>query len=276
MESDLKIATAPKVYFVGRTQLVNHGTDGIPCLEDYFIDHNIKWRPLGNHQGQDVIEVGGRLCYDSFDAQRPGGQQTYMNNILESAHGAVIEHASYNFIFAKISRSCSHEIVRHRAGFAYSQRSQRYVDESQATFIMPADIAAGSIEDQQRWVATVNTLRQEYKWNVDTTQQRLIDEKEDQTDIRDKRELRKRARQAARSIMPNCTETQIMVSANIRALRNFIELRGSRHADLEIQQVAFQVLNIMQFEAPFLFGDYKILDVDIQGRKEIKTDWMKV
>src|SRR5262249_32671315 len=69
---------------------------------------------------------------------------------------------------------------------------------------------------------------------------------------------RKLARQAARSVLPNATETKIFVTANARALRHFIELRASRHAEVEIRKLALQVLGIMQGEAPHLFSDYQL------------------
>src|SRR5436305_13834210 len=69
----------------------------------------------------------------------------------------------------------------------------------------------------------------------------------------------KLARQAARSVLPNATETKIFVSANSRALRHFIELRASRHAEVEIRKLAIKVLEIMKQEAPHIFGDYQLI-----------------
>src|SRR6185295_7699504 len=75
----------------------------------------------------------------------------------------------------------------------------------------------------------------------------------------DKTLRRKLARQAARSVLPNATETKICVTANARALRHFIEMRASRHAEVEIRKLAVQVLRIMQSEAPHIFGDYQLV-----------------
>jgi thymidylate synthase (FAD) len=86
---------------------------------------------------------------------------------------------------------------------------------------------------------------------------------------------RKLARQAARSVLPNATETKIFVSANARALRHFIELRASRHADVEIRKLAVQVLRIMQCEAPHLFGDYRLVPLT-DGTFEADTPHRKV
>jgi thymidylate synthase (FAD) len=86
---------------------------------------------------------------------------------------------------------------------------------------------------------------------------------------------RKLARQAARSVLPNATETKIFVTANSRALRHFIELRGSRHAEVEIRKLAVQVLRLMQREAPNLFSDYQLVPLP-DGTYEATTPHRKV
>ena len=91
----------------------------------------------------------------------------------------------------------------------------------------------------------------------------------------DKTLRRKLARQAARSVLPNATETKIFVSANARALRHFIEMRASRHAEVEIRKLAVKVLQIMQAEAPNLFGDYQLVPLP-DGTLEAVTAHRKV
>ena len=86
---------------------------------------------------------------------------------------------------------------------------------------------------------------------------------------------RKKARQAARSVLPNATETKIFVTANARSLRHFLEMRGSRHAEEEIRKVAVAMLHILQREAPNLFGDYALIDLP-DGTQEIETRFRKV
>src|SRR5207253_10437838 len=87
--------------------------------------------------GESLTEIAGRVCYMSFVRPRPGGNQAYLEHILDVGHGSVLEHAVWNFIFTGVSRALTHELVRHRAGWAYSQLSQRYVDESFAEFVEP-------------------------------------------------------------------------------------------------------------------------------------------
>src|SRR5205085_4420758 len=89
-----------------------------------------------------LCETAGRICYLSFAKPRPGGNAAYLHNIKESGHGSVLEHAVWNLLVTGISRSLTHELIRHRAGFGYSQLSQRYVDESVAEYVEPDLIAA--------------------------------------------------------------------------------------------------------------------------------------
>ena len=83
------------------------------------------------------------------------------------------------------------------------------------------------------------------------------------------------AREAARSVLPNATETMIFVTANARALRHFIELRGNEGAEAEIRRVAVQFLRLMQKEAPNLFGDYEVRTLE-DGREVSFTEHEKV
>ena len=102
-----------------------------------------------------IIEVSARLCYMSFGRGRRDISD-FIHNLLSSKDGSVFEHVNYGFVFTGVSRSLTHELVRHRAGFAYSQRSQRYVDETEGSFVLPpaltsedgdADEAQGILKD---------------------------------------------------------------------------------------------------------------------------------
>ena len=110
-------------------------------LERFLKDHNVDWRTDSEVAAEELAEVAGRVCYMSFAKPRPGGNKAYLDHILEVGHGSVLEHAVWNFLFTGISRTCTHELIRHRAGFGYSQLSQRYVDESVAEYVAPDCIA---------------------------------------------------------------------------------------------------------------------------------------
>jgi thymidylate synthase (FAD) len=256
----MNIIREPKVYLVGRQDLDRSGIDR------FLDEHGMAWETDTEVGGEQLAEAGGRLCYLSFGKGRKSNAD-YLGNIIAQKHGSVLEHAVWNFIIAGVSRSFTHELVRHRAGFAYSQLSQRYVDESIANYIEP-DIIAEDETLHDVWLRAVQVSHQAYLTLVAGLAEKLAE-------VPDKTQRRKLARQAARSVLPNATETMIFVSANARALRHFIEMRGSEWAEVEIRKVALDILRIMQREAPNLFSDYDIVRLD-DGTDVARTQHEKV
>ena len=254
----MNIITHPSVYLVGK-QIIDQAEMG------RFLDaHDVpKWSTDAPSHSEELVETAGRLCYMSFAKPRPGGNKAYIEHILEVGHGSVLEHAVYSMIFTGVSRSLTHELVRHRAGMSYSQLSQRYVDESDCDFVLPPRIKEDEMDGSDWWSAVTDSAFQ-YKKLADTLYAVRF------SDITDSTLRRKKSREAARSVLPNCTETKIFVTGNARAWRHFLELRGSIHADAEIQRLAISVLDVLQAESPNLFGDYTVSD---QG---IETIWRKV
>ncbi len=258
---DVRVLREPTVYLVGR-QIMD------PAEIDRFLgDHGVSWRTDTEVAGEQLVETAGRICYMSFARPRPGGNKTYIDHILEVGHGSVLEHAVWNFVFTGVSRTLTHELVRHRAGWAFSQLSQRYVDESVAEYVEP-DVIGDDPELHALWLDAVSHAHRAYVRLVE----RLTDKFKDEPD---KTQRRKLARQAARSVLPNATETKIFVSANARALRHFIEMRASRFAEVEIRKLALKVLEIMQAEAPHLFSDYRLEPLP-DGTREAVTPHRKV
>jgi thymidylate synthase (FAD) len=208
----------------------------------------------------------------SFAKPRPGGNAAYLGHIKESGHGSVLEHAVWNLLIVGVSRTLTHELIRHRAGMGYSQLSQRYVDESVAEYVEP-DIIAADPETHKVWLEAVEHAHQCYVKLADLLAKRIA--ADPLTSELPATDRRKSARQAARSVLPNATETKIFVTANARALRNFLEQRGSRHAEPEIRMLANEVCRIMQKEAPNLFGDYHLEPLP-DGTFEVTTEYRKV
>jgi thymidylate synthase (FAD) len=258
---DIRILREPSVYLLGR-QTVDPSE-----LDRFLSDHGVTWQTDTEVAAEHLTEVAGRVCYMSFAKPRPGGNQTYLEHILEVGHGSVLEHAVWSFVFTGVSRTLTHELVRHRAGWAYSQLSQRYVDESVAEYVEP-DCIAENPALHKLWLEAIFQSHQAYMKLAEGLQETFREEP-------DKTLRRKLARQAARSVLPNATETKIFVSANARALRHFIELRGSRHAEVEIRKLAIQVLKIMKTEAPHIFGDYQLVPLP-DGTIEATTEYRKV
>src|SRR5688500_17176411 len=213
----------------------------------------VQWKG-DSSDGEKIAEFAGRLCYMS--QHNPAGRTTaeYLRNILQQGHGSVFEHSTYVMLIEGISRSCSHELVRHRAGWGYSQLSQRYVDESHAAFVMPPAIM-GDPTLESEWTAQVQAAQTAYVATVD----RLMSRYEW---VADKVHRRKLAREAARSVLPNATEVKIVASANVRAWRTMLELRLSEGAELEIRRMAVACLRLLQQEAPALFADFEIYQAE--------------
>lgn len=225
-----------------------------------------------------VAEFAGRLCYLSFgeDAGLEGGHKTiqgrtsnesYLGNILQVKHGSVLEHAVWTVLLEGVSRSLTHELIRHRAGFGFSQLSQRYVDESEIGFVLPPEIGEDS-RAFEIWTETCEQALDGYR--------ALLDELAEQVGDSGPATMRKkRARQAARAVLPNSAETKIVVTGNARAWRHFMESRGSGSADMEIRRLSGYVLRIMHDEARHIFGDMH-LGPSPDGIDTIETQHSKV
>lgn len=238
-----------KIYVISRPSL------DLAELKRYLADNGVsEWFSTSDVDAERIVEVGGRICYDSFSKPRPGGNAAYIENILDSKHGAVIEHANFTLLFTGVSRSLTHEFVRHRVGFSYSQRSQRYVDESGSDFVPPPAI----VDDpdlMHLWQEATEFTSVIYKKISDKI---IANQSAKAKTQGEKTALRKSARGAARSVLPNSISTQIMVTANARAWRHFVALRGAMPAEDEIRQLACNVARIMKTEAPNLFMDVKV------------------
>jgi thymidylate synthase (FAD) len=240
---DLKIVREPKIYLVGRQQL-EPGAIG-----RFLGDHGLSWQTDTEVGGEALAEMAGRVCYMSYGKGRKTNRE-FIGHLVEVGHGSVLEHAVWSFLVTGVSRSFTHELIRHRH-FSYSQLSQRYVDESNSDFVEPDPIATDP-ELHAIWCEAVEAARRAYAKLVTGLERKF-------TAVEEKTLRRKLARQAARSVLPNATETKIFITGNARALRHFIELRGSEHADQEIRKVAVALLRILKDESPSVFGDYELV-----------------
>ena len=262
------IITEPNVYLVTKPSVDWEQVaafldgEGVPGIPDSI--------RAGEDESAAIAEISARLCYMSYGRGRRDIAD-FINNLLRSKDGSVFEHINYGFVFTGVSRSLTHELVRHRAGFAYSQRSQRYVDESSGRFVAPPALAdvAGS-EAETAFEAAIESAAESYAALVEALQSAIPREQfEYRTDHR------KAIRQAARAVLPNATETKIFVTANVRAWRHFIEMRGSAFADVEIRRLAIMVLEALQVEASLLFGDFTIETLS-DGSKTATPKYSKV
>jgi thymidylate synthase (FAD) len=205
--------------------------------------------------GQALAEFAGRACYQSWKKPNPATATNagYLRHILEVGHLSVLEHGSVTFYLTGISRSLTHELIRHRH-FSYSQLSQRYVPERNAAMVEP-DVIAEDPELHAKFVEGSEAAVRLYTELLEGLEKRFAD-------VPNATLRRKQARQAARAMLPNATETRIVVTGNYRAWRHFVAMRASEHADVEIRELAVACLRELQRLAPNVFGDFTISALD--------------
>jgi thymidylate synthase (FAD) len=211
------------------------------------------------HGGEALVEFAGRACYQSWSKSNPrtATNATYLKHIIDVGHFAVLEHAAVSFYITGISRSCTHELIRHRH-FSYSQLSQRYVPEDDAQVVMPP-----GLEDdpdlQQLVLDAADASRAVYLELLAKLEARFADQPAGSDQPAAPGVLRrKQARQAARAVLPNDTESRIVMTGNYRAWRHFIAMRASEHADTEIRRLAIACLRELSAVAPAVFADFDI------------------
>lgn len=201
--------------------------------------------------GQALVEFAGRACYQSWSKPNPrtATNESYISHIVEVGHFSVLEHASVSFYITGVSRSCTHELIRHRH-FSYSQLSQRYVPEDDARVVLPPGLDDDP-DLRQIVLDAADASRAAYLELLDRLEAKFAEAPNAVL-------LRKQARQAARAVLPNDTETRLVVTGNYRAWRHFIAMRASEHADTEIRRLAIACLRELTATAPAVFADFAI------------------
>lgn len=200
----------------------------------------------------ELAEAAGRLCYHSFLRPNPKTKKNpgYINNILNQQHFSVLEHATATFFISGVSRALTHELVRHRH-FSFSQVSQRYVNHSETSVVIPPVVneLPDSIADSiiHEIIDSVLQARETYDYIYEILHNNGFSRKE--------------ARGAARAVLPEATETEIVVTGNHRAFREFLQKRLSPAADAEIRHLAEMILVELKRIAPNTYQDFEESDV---------------
>jgi thymidylate synthase (FAD) len=205
--------------------------------------------------GQALAEFAGRACYQSWSKPNPATatNEGYLRHILEVGHLSVLEHGTVSLYLTGVSRSLTHELIRHRH-FSYSQLSQRYVPEGDASFVEP-DVIAEDPELHEKFLAATEAALAAYRDLLEGLERKFAD-------VPNGTLRRKQARQAARAVLPNAVETRIVVTGNYRAWRHFIAMRATEHADVEIRALAVECLRQLQREVANVFADFEIASLD--------------
>lgn len=182
-----------------------------------------------------VVSIAAKLCYSKSDVDglitgvlTGNDTEKFIDKLKGMGHESPLEHVSFTFAIEGVSRTLTHQLVRHRIA-SYSQKSQRYVSENDFEYIVPPSIANGA--GVLLYDKLMKQIKQTYTLLVN-----MNIPKED-----------------ARYVLPNATETKIIVTMNARSLFNFFSLRCCTHAQWEIRQLANLMLTEVQKVAPILF-----------------------
>ena len=204
--------------------------------------------------GELLIEAAGRACYRSWDVGlNPNvtrirtDQKEYFLNLLRSGHGSVLEHANYSFVLSNVSRVFTHELVRHRAGSAFSQESLRFVRLNEIPFRIP-----DSMEPLRPQIISILETLEEFQ--ITAAEHFELDK--EGVPFHEKKEITS----ALRRLAPEGITTVIFWTANVRTLRHTIAARTDHGAEEELRTVYNKIGNIMVQEAPLLFGDFVVED----------------
>lgn len=240
------IDVKPRVFLIAETRINPHE---IEAWLDHVGGTECLTRIEGN-DGEQLIEFAGRNCYRSFT---PGinpnvtkvteDSKDYHRNYISHGHGALLEHACISFAFEDVSRVFTHELVRHRAGMAYSQVSLRYVRLDELKFWIPPDIVVNE-EAMELFRGTVENLEEAQKklaaiYDIDSlpfSQKKMLTS-------------------SFRRIAPIGVATGIVATFNMRALRHVLAMRTSAHAEVEIRQVFREVYDMVKDRYPLIFQD---------------------
>jgi thymidylate synthase (FAD) len=245
--------TTPTVHLLARPSI---DLDGMRAyLTDVggagWLERRLEEAEGAPNAGELLVEFAGRACYRSWE---PGlnvnvtrvrsDRREYFENLLRSAHGSVLEHAGYSFALRNVSRVFTHELVRHRAGSAFSQESLRYVRLTDIGF----RVAPALEPVRERVLAIVEQLEE---FQRDAAETLGIDDEGVPFHVK------KEVTSALRRLAPIGLSTDIVWSANLRTLRHVIEMRTAEGAEEELRSVFDEIARVMLREAPLIFQDFE-------------------
>lgn len=245
-----------KVVKVAETKFVLNESEGMPWSI---------WTSDAKNDAGTLVEFAGRACYQSWHKPNPATRtnEGYIAHILGMQHYSVIEHAGFTVMVTGVSRAVSHELVRHRH-LSFSQLSQRFVSEDDAPFVIPP-LFRGDPEAVAVFEELYTRTQEAYRRLTEVGIRKL-------KAMEDKMLRRKRAREAARCVLPNMTETHIVISGNHRAWREFFEKRGELHVDAEMREVAVTIFKqVAQPLAPAIYKDFRVATVHLETGEEVEV-----
>lgn len=209
--------------------------------------------------GEKLVASAARLCYSPVGVEEIEESlneekvESFLKLLVDMGHESPIEHLTYSFGVQGVSRTLTHQLVRHRIG-SYSQQSQRYVKLEQFEYITPPHI-----ENNERAKEIFIKAMEEDQKHYDKLASILFDEhfnkhiEEGLSEKKAKQKAEKEAIEDARYVFPNACETKIVFTMNARTLLNFFKLRCCNRAQWEIRELAIKMLEEVRKVSPVLF-----------------------
>jgi thymidylate synthase (FAD) len=231
-------------------------TDGLSeflgQFDDEFLDYLDDYDDPVISMPDQVMKLAGQLCYLSFGPKRTMNVEAdkYFGNLISQDHTSVLEHGSFTALCWGVSRSLTHELVRHRIGVSFSQTSQRYIDAKHMRFVMrPEYDGFPDLEDCfEHWI---DSVMKHYHFRRGLLSEAIPDEGTFGATAR-----RKILQQTARACLPNETEAPIMVTFNAQSFRHFLYRRGSEAAEPEIRRLATLLFSLVKPLFPLALRDF--------------------
>ena len=265
----MAMISRPQVDISGLTDFFEGFSDELK-LDGYLDD------PVELSSPEKLIKTAGQWCYLAFSSERTWNKDAkkYFKNIKAQKHGSIMEHANFTMAIWGVSRSFTHEIVRHRAGCAFSQVSQRYVGRETLRFVERPEFVDDPLLHGY-FLERIEKSHDEYVWMTDCylLNKQIIGN--ELLSAESKTDLKKKLRQCSRAILPNETEAPIIITGNVRAWRNIIEQRVSEHAEVEIRRVVYNVFLCLKPFLPNILDDYKTVRL-VDGTLALASPYSKV
>lgn len=249
---------APHIRVVGVTQ------PNMDAMMEMVGELGKTWGRDDEGTPESVAVFAGASCYVSYENKAGRSDAEYLRQaIVEHGHLSVIEHINLSFGVTYLPRSVQMEVIRHRPGSAYSFISQRFV-HTEGEFVVPPILRVEGMEDsRQVFENSCSTLYENYTALTNAIKDGYEHENEEERTLK-----RKRQKEAARSLLPNCVTSSGVITYNARQLRHVIEMRSDQHADASIREFAAALYEASKDVVPYIFQDATVRTVE--GVAEVK------
>ena len=233
----MRLVYDPKVYLIAKPMLLQENVLQYLVTE---CEVNTEFGEKFVNSQNDIeklVEIAGKVCYVSYKNTKSSTSE-FISQLLKMGHGSVLEHANFTFVVTRCSRGFTHQMVRHRAGFAYSQESTHFRNYNKKNFSFKLE--SSMKQSNKRLIKKFEK----------TALQCIVTYERIKKELVKQNMAKKTACSIARQILPIGVESRLVFTGNLRALRHFIELRATRANCSEITEIAIQVYDILKREVP--------------------------